>query len=212
MIQPVGSGSLDTGTIGAPGGAGNTAGEFSRALEHAGAKTSLDEIFDRAGARYGVPVPLLKAIGKAESGFNPGAVSRSGAQGVMQLMPATARSLGVTDAFDPEQNIMGGAKYIAQMLDQFGGDTELALAAYNAGPGSVRKYGGIPPFRETQNYVKNVLSYMGGDLATPDTPLRAGATEGGGLDALQGELALMALSRLFDQMTRDDEDEGRKIF
>lgn len=125
---------------------------------------SLDDIFEEAAKKYNVPVNLLKAIGKAESGFDPKAVSRCGAQGVMQLMPATAASLGVKDAFDPEQNIMGGAKYIAQMLDKYDGNKKLALAAYNAGMGNVAKYGGVPPFKETQNYVVKVMKYMNEDL------------------------------------------------
>lgn len=125
---------------------------------------SLDDIFEEAAIKYNVPVNLLKAIGKAESNFNPNAVSRAGAQGVMQLMPATAKSLGVKDAFNPEQNIMGGAKYISQLLDKYDGDTKLALAAYNAGMGNVKKYGGIPPFKETQNYVVKVMKYMNEEL------------------------------------------------
>ena len=125
-----------------------------------GETKSLDEIFDKAAMEYQVPVELLKAIGKAESGFNPNAVSRCGAQGVMQLMPATAKSLGVTDSFDAEQNIMGGAKYISGLLKRYEGNTKLALAAYNAGSGNVKKYGGIPPFEETQNYVKKVINFM----------------------------------------------------
>lgn len=120
-----------------------------------------DLIFKRAGDRYNVPVNLLKSVAKAESGFNAKAVSWAGAQGVMQLMPGTARGLGVSDPFDPEQNIMGGAKYLRQMLDKFDGNVELSLAAYNAGPGNVIKFEGIPPFTETRNYVKKVMGYCG---------------------------------------------------
>jgi len=122
---------------------------------------NLDQIFESAAIKYNVPVNLLKAVAKAESGFNPIAESKAGAQGVMQLMPATAKSLGVNNSFDPEQNIMGGAKYLSQMLDKFDGNTELSLAAYNAGPGNVLKYNGIPPFNETQNYVTKVMGYFG---------------------------------------------------
>lgn len=125
---------------------------------------SMDDIFEEAAALYDVPSALLKAIGKAESGFNPNAVSGAGAQGVMQLMPATARSLGVTDSFDARSNIMGGAKYIADKLKKYEGNIDLALAAYNAGSGNVAKYGGVPPFKETQNYIKKVKQYMGSDI------------------------------------------------
>lgn len=126
--------------------------------------TNLDEIFERASVKYKVPLNLLKAIGKAESDFRIDAVSKSGAQGVMQLMPKTAEELGVTDAFDPEQNIMGGAKYISDLLKRYDGDTKLALAAYNAGMNNVKKYGGVPPFKETQNYVVKVMKYMEQDF------------------------------------------------
>ena len=121
---------------------------------------TLDDIFQKAANKYNVSVDLLKAVGKAESNFNANAVSRRGAQGVMQLMPSTAASLGVTDSLDPEQNIMGGAKYISTLLKKYDGNTNLALAAYNAGSGNVAKYGGIPPFKETQSYVAKVNSYM----------------------------------------------------
>ncbi len=140
----------------------NPTTSFSDTLQTA--SQSLDDIFQKASQKYDVPVSLLKAIGKAESNFNPNAVSCAGAQGVMQLMPATAKSLGVTDSFDAEQNIMGGAKYIKQMLDRYDGNVKLALAAYNAGSGNVEKYGGIPPFKETQNYVTKVMSYAGETL------------------------------------------------
>jgi len=142
-------------------------GNFSDVLNSKLSKTdSLDNIFERAAEKYNVSVDLLKAVAKAESGFNPNAESHAGAQGIMQLMPATARSLGVTNSFDPEQNIMGGAKYLSQMLDKFDGNTELSLAAYNAGPGNVLKYDGIPPFKETQNYVAKVMGYSGKQLST----------------------------------------------
>lgn len=130
---------------------------------------SMDAIFQEAANTYGVSVNLLKAVGMAESNFNQYAQSGAGAQGVMQLMPATAAGLGVTDPFDARQNIMGGAKLLAQNLAMYGGNIDLALAAYNAGPGNVAAYGGIPPFAETQNYVVKVKQYMGMDLTTGQT-------------------------------------------
>lgn len=120
----------------------------------------LDAIFQEAANTYGVSAVILKSIAKAESGFNPSAVSSAGAVGIMQLMPQTAASLGVTNSYDARENIMGGAKYISQLLSKYEGNISLALAAYNAGSGNVEKYGGIPPFTETQNYVQKVLSYM----------------------------------------------------
>ena len=113
-------------------------------------KEDMDSIFEEASALYQIPSKLLRAVAKAESGFNPKAVSKAGAMGVMQLMPGTARSLGVSDPYNARQNILGGAKYLKQNLDR--------LAAYNAGPGSVTKYGGIPPYKETQNYVKKIMA------------------------------------------------------
>lgn len=140
-----------------------TAG-YASGQSTASISTPMDDIFEEAARTYGVDVNLLKAIGKAESNFNADAVSPAGAIGVMQLMPATAASLGVTDPYDARQNIMGGAKYIADMVGRYDGNAELALAAYNAGSGNVERYGGIPPFAETQNYVKKVLGYMGQNL------------------------------------------------
>lgn len=120
----------------------------------------LDSIFEDAANTYGVSSIILKSIAKAESGFNPSAVSSAGAVGIMQLMPSTAAALGVSNSYDARENIMGGAKYISQLLSNYQGNISLALAAYNAGSANVDKYGGIPPFTETQNYVKKVLSYM----------------------------------------------------
>ena len=118
----------------------------------------LDKYFKEAAEQYQVDIKLLKAIAYCESNFNPNAVSRAGAIGIMQLMPATATELGVSDSYNARQNILGGAKLISQLLERYDGNTSLALAAYNAGSGNVEKYGGIPPFTETQNYVKKVLA------------------------------------------------------
>ena len=139
----------------------NTAASASVKLEASGLSCSaqLDAIFDEAASKYGVDAKFLKAIAKCESDFSTECTSRSGAMGIMQLMPQTAASLGVTNAYDAYQNIMGGARYISEKLAQYNGDKSLALAAYNAGSGNVAKYGGIPPFKETQNYVAKVMAY-----------------------------------------------------
>lgn len=127
---------------------------------------SLEDIFQNVSQEYGVPIRLLKAVAQAESSFDTNAVSSCGASGIMQLMPETAKSLGVEDLFDAEQNITGGAKMLAYLLDDYQGDTTLALAAYNAGSGNVAKYGGVPPFPETQNYINKINGILGGDLET----------------------------------------------
>ncbi|SER62856.1 lytic transglycosylase domain-containing protein [Psychrobacillus sp. OK032] len=121
--------------------------------------SDFNDIIKRAAETHNVPEKLISSVIKQESNFNPSARSSAGASGLMQLMPGTAKYLGVVNIFDPEQNVMGGAKYLRQMLDQFNDDTEIALAAYNAGPGAVKKHGGIPPYKETQNYVQKVLNY-----------------------------------------------------
>jgi soluble lytic murein transglycosylase-like protein len=120
----------------------------------------LQEI-DEAARRHGVPVKLVSAVIRAESGFNARAVSRKGARGLMQLMPATASMLGVQNSFDPRQNIEGGVRHLRMLIDRFPGNLPLALAAYNAGERAVAQYGGIPPFAETQDYVTKVLTFYG---------------------------------------------------
>ena len=120
------------------------------------ADQSLSSLIDAAAHKYQVDPKLVAAVAEVESNGSQSAVSSAGAIGVMQLMPDTAASLGV-DPYDKQQNIEGGAKYLRQMLDTFGGDVKKAVAAYNAGPGAVRDYGGVPPYKETQNYVSKVL-------------------------------------------------------
>ena len=128
---------------------------------------TLDELFETASQTYGVDVNLLKAVAMTESGFLPYTTSKSGAMGIMQIMPQTAEYLGITNAYDPYENIMGGARLLSEHLSKYGGDVSLALAAYNAGSSNVDKYGGIPPFEETQNYVPKVLNYYAQGVTIP---------------------------------------------
>lgn len=177
MSGILGQSRILSGTYGAYSGLYNNSGiqgvSFSDVYQNASQKLnieeSMDAIFEEAADKYDVPVMLLKAMGKAESGFDAAAVSPAGAQGVMQLMPATAEALGVSDPFDARSNIMGGARYISNLLKKYDGDMELALAAYNAGSGNVEKYGGVPPFKETQNYIRRIKEYMGTDLTIGKT-------------------------------------------
>jgi soluble lytic murein transglycosylase-like protein len=142
--------------------AGTTTGASTasapNATLNAGSPSQYDAQITTAAAKYGIDPALLKGLIRQESNFDAGARSGAGAQGLTQLMPGTAASLGV-DPSDPAQAIDGGARYLKQQLDRFGGDESKALAAYNAGPGAVAKYGGVPPYAETQSYVTKVLGY-----------------------------------------------------
>ena len=199
---------------------------FSETLETASNKGTydLDAIFEAASRKFNLSVDLLKAVAKAESNFRPDATSKCGAMGIMQLMPGTAKMFGVTDPYDPEQNIMGGAECLRQMLDKFNGDVQLALAAYNAGPGAVTKYGGIPPYNETQNYVKIVMGLLGDGAITAGTAYYSGPGEGRYLTfkeyepdrtlaPLSNSISQMLLMRIIEmQMNSSDDDKKNKVF
>ena len=118
-----------------------------------------DHVISEASQTHGVPFSLLKALIKTESDFNPTAISSAGARGLMQLMPENIKTLKIKNPFDPRENVMGGTRYLKQLIDHFNGKLPLALAAYNAGPGVVEKYQRIPPFQETENFVKQVMEY-----------------------------------------------------
>ena len=135
--------------------------------------TKLENIFKRASEKYDISYDFLVAVAKAESDFNYECVSSAGAKGIMQLMPDEVREFGVTDVFDPEQNIMAAAKLLAAHLKKFNGDFTLAAAAYNAGSGAVQRYGGVPPYNETQNYVKKIAQYMEEGVTVPDKEANA---------------------------------------
>jgi len=147
------------GPVVAPGVALPTPAPADALVDKASSRSGVDAVVEKASRRYGVDAGLIKAIIKAESNFNPRAVSSAGAQGLMQLMPATARGLGVSDPFDPEQNVMAGTRFLKDMLHRYGGNLDDALAAYNWGPGNVDRHGSASLPRETRQYLGTVKGY-----------------------------------------------------
>lgn len=127
-----------------------------------------EEFIREAATQYKLDPNLIRAVMRTESAFNPHAVSRVGAQGLMQLMPALASDMGVKNPFDPRDNIMGGARYLRQLLDAHRGNIRLTLASYNAGPGNVKRYKGVPPFKETHNYVKKITGLLAAEAEAPE--------------------------------------------
>jgi len=134
----------------------------------------IDAVISAVATRYGISVDLIAAVIEAESEFNPRAVSRTGARGLMQLMPETAAMLGVSDPFDPLENIEGGVRHLCSLMDRFNGNLPLVLAAYNAGERAVINHGGIPPYRETRQYVNRILRKLAGDEAKTSEPSQRG--------------------------------------
>lgn len=183
----------ETGETGEKKGAPAKKSDFAAALSSAlgeSVTAGLDTVLNKAAARFGIRPQLLRAVAQAESNFNPRAVSKAGAQGIMQLMPGTARALGVRDPFNPVESVFAGAAYLRSLMDRFGGDETLALAAYNAGPGAVRRYGGIPPYAETQAYVDKVLTLSRVETSGQGTPTRAAET---GISRADGPLGCPAV-------------------
>lgn len=138
--------------------------QFHQTLNRAFTQEDIDAAIDQAASRHNVDPNLVRSVVKVESNFNPNAVSRKGAMGLMQLMPSTARSLNVSNPFDPAQNVDAGVRHLKKLLESYGGDIRLSLAAYNAGSGAVARSAGVPHFAETQNYVRRITNlYTGGD-------------------------------------------------
>jgi hypothetical protein len=140
--------------------------------EDATAASPYEDIIREAALKYGVDPDLVRAVIRTESNFNPLAKSRAGAKGLMQLMPRLAKELGIANPFDPRENVLGGTKYLGKLLDRHGGDVRLALASFNAGPRNVRRYKGVPPFKETRGYVKKITGLLADNTTTSSDPGR----------------------------------------
>lgn len=162
-------------------GLGTTIGTTATTPGASGGDGAYKTEIDAAAAKYGLDPALLRGLIRQESNFDPNAGSPAGAQGLCQLMPGTAAALGCTNVNDPVQNIDAGARYLRQQLDAFGGDVSKALAAYNAGPGAVTRYGGVPPYAETQNYVRQVQAYADEYRSSSSTQPAAALSAAGSL-------------------------------
>jgi hypothetical protein len=175
--------------------------------------TSLSAIFQEAADTYGLDVNLLAAVAKTESNFQTDVTSSAGAMGIMQLMPSTAESLGVSDAYDPYDNVMGGAKLLRQLLDQYDGDVTLALAAYNAGTGNVAKYGGVPPFTETRNYIAKIQQLYAQGVTIPDIIYSANGETTSPQDSADAAISAIsdALSQASGSGTALSQDDYRQL-
>jgi soluble lytic murein transglycosylase-like protein len=153
-----------------------TTASYAPSTEGSAGSSQYDALIEAAAARNGVDPAVLHGLIQQESGFDPNSQSGAGAMGLTQLMPGTASSLGVSNPLNPAESIEGGARYLAQMMSRFGGNTTDALAAYNAGPGAVSQYGGVPPYPETQSYVEKVMGYAESFRREHPTPALTGAT------------------------------------
>lgn len=170
------------------------------AINPVGNNIPYSNLINNASDKYQVPATLISAVIKQESGYQPNAHSGAGASGLMQLMPSTARSLGVTNVWDPAQSIDGGTKYLANAIKTNNGNISYALAAYNAGQGAVNKYGGIPPYTETKNYVSSILSMYGGGNLDPNN---IAGGDGGGNPLNIGATIVNGFQKIFQTIVTD---------